>query len=136
MKNKKIGGYNTENPTRNCSIEPDKTVLKSLSLGGVGFGGAVCAVDIKDGKIVRVRPLHYDWKYTSDEIDTWEFQRNNNTFKLPLKSMPSPYSLAYKKRAYSPNRIKYPLKRIDWDPDGERNPHNRGKSKYQRISWD
>ena len=43
---------------------------------------------------------------------------------------------AYKKRTYSPNRIKYPLKRVDWDPNGERNPQNRGKSKYVRISWD
>jgi len=44
--------------------------------------------------------------------------------------------MAYKKRVYSPNRIKYPLKRIDWDPNGKRNPQNRGKSKYKRISWD
>ena len=43
---------------------------------------------------------------------------------------------AYKKRTYSPNRILYPLKRVDWDPDGERNPQNRGVSKYERISWD
>ena len=53
----------------------------------------------------------------------------------PSKSR-SPFSLAYKKRAQSPNRIKYPLKRVDWDPGGERNPQNRGKSKYRRISWD
>ena len=44
--------------------------------------------------------------------------------------------MAYKKRIYSPNRILYPLKRVDWDPNGERNPQNRGKSKYVRISWD
>lgn len=44
--------------------------------------------------------------------------------------------MAYKKRVYSPNRIPYPLKRVDWDPDGERNPQNRGISKYERISWD
>ncbi len=44
--------------------------------------------------------------------------------------------LAYKKRVYSPNRIKYPLKRVDWDPAGDRRPQNRGKSKYKRISWD
>jgi len=25
---------------------------------------------------------------------------------------------------------------VDWDPKGERNPQNRGKSRYQRISWD
>jgi anaerobic selenocysteine-containing dehydrogenase len=35
------------------------------------------------------------------------------------KSLPGPFSLAYKKRVYSPNRIKYPLKRVDWDPNGE-----------------
>jgi len=28
------------------------------------------------------------------------------------------------------------LKRVDWDPKGERNPQNRGTSKYVRISWD
>jgi len=25
---------------------------------------------------------------------------------------------------------------VDWDPAGERNPQNRGKSQYRRISWD
>ena len=53
-----------------------------------------------------------------------------------MKAVPSPWSLAYKKRTYSPNRVKYPLKRVDWDPNGERNTQNRGKSKFVRISWD
>ena len=53
-----------------------------------------------------------------------------------MKSVPGPFSLAYKKRTFSPNRIKYPLKRVDWDPNGERNTQNRGKSKYKRISWE
>ena len=28
------------------------------------------------------------------------------------------------------------MKRVDWDPAGQRNPQNRGKSKFKRISWD
>ena len=28
------------------------------------------------------------------------------------------------------------MKRVDFDPDGERNPQNRGTSGYERISWD
>ena len=28
------------------------------------------------------------------------------------------------------------MKRVDWDPNGERNPQNRGVSKFERISWD
>lgn len=33
-------------------------------------------------------------------------------------------------------RILYPMKRVDWDPKGERNQKNRGKSEFERISWD
>ena len=83
---------------------------------------------MNDGKITRVRPLHYDSKFTREQIKPWKYQRNGKTFETPVKSLPGPYSVAYKKRAYSPNRIKYPLKRVDWDPNGERNPQNRGKT--------
>lgn len=44
----------------NLAGERERTVIKSLSLGGVTTGGVPCAVDVKDGKIVRIRPLHYD----------------------------------------------------------------------------
>jgi molybdopterin guanine dinucleotide-containing S/N-oxide reductase-like protein len=114
----------------------EKTVYKALGLGGLHGGGGACAVDVKDDKIVRIRPLRYDLRYTREQINPWKVQRNGKTLDAPMKSMPAPFSLAYKKRAYSPNRVKYPLKRVDWDPNGERNTQNRGKSKYQRISWD
>jgi len=114
----------------------EKTTIKSLGLGGIISGGAPCAVDYRDGKIVRIRPLHYDWKYDKKSFNPWKIQRNGKTLEPLIKSAPSPFSLAYKKRTYSPNRIRYPLKRVDWDPNGERNPQNRGKSKYRRISWD
>ncbi len=114
----------------------DKTVIKSLALGGMLGGGAPCMVDVKDGKIVRIRPFHYDWKYRREDLNPWKFQRDGKTLEPSMKSLPSPFSLAYKKRTFSPNRIKFPLKRVDWDPGGERNTQNRGKSKYKRISWD
>ncbi len=114
----------------------DKSVIKALALGGTQGGGAPCVVDVKNGKAVRVRPLHYDWKYDVNDIKKWKLERNGHILEPLLKSVPSPFSLAYKKRVYSPNRIKYPLKRVDWDPNGERNPQNRGKSKYKRITWD
>jgi len=116
--------------------ETEKTVIKALALGGIGRGGAVCAVDTKDGKIVRIRPFRYDWKYDKKEFKPWKIEVRGKVLETLVKSVPSPFSLAYKKRAYSPNRIKYPLKRVDWDPKGERNPQNRGKSKFKRISWD
>ena len=114
----------------------DKTVIKSLGLSGGIFGAVPCAVDVSHGKIVRIRPLHFDWKYDKKKFNPWKIEKNGQVFEPLMKSLPLPYSLAYKKRVYSPNRIKYPLKRVDWDPNGERNPQNRGKSKYVRISWD
>ena len=113
----------------------EKTVLKALGLSGGMFGAAPCAVDVKDGKIVRIRPLHYDSKYDPKQFNPWKITKNGKTLEPLMKSVPSPFSLAYKKRVYSPNRIKYPLKRIDWNPNGERNTQNRGKSKFVRISW-
>jgi molybdopterin guanine dinucleotide-containing S/N-oxide reductase-like protein len=114
----------------------EKTVYRVISLGGVNGGGVPAAVDVQDNKIIRVRPLHYDSKYKKEEMNPWKIQRNGKILEPLMKSLPSPFSLAYKKRAYSPNRIKYPLKRVDWDPNGERNPQNRGISKFKRISWD
>jgi trimethylamine-N-oxide reductase (cytochrome c) len=113
----------------------EKSYIKGLSLMGAE-GGVPCAVDVKNGKIVRVRPLHYDWKYDPKEFNPWKMEARGQTFEPGLKTMIPPFGLAYKKRVYSPNRVLYPLKRVDWDPGGERNTENRGKSGYVRISWE
>src|SRR4030066_2554844 len=123
-------------PPKIALDNPDKTVMKALALGGLLGGGGECAVDVKDGKAVRIRPFHYDWKYDKKKFNAWKMKRNGQTLEPLMKALPGTFSLAYKKRTYSSNRIKYPLIRVDWDPNGERNPQNRGKSKYRRISWD
>jgi hypothetical protein len=96
-------------PPKLALDKPDKTVIKALALGGMLGGGAPCAVDVKDDKIIRVRPFHYDWKYKPKEFNPWKIKRNGKVLTPHFKSQPSPFSLAYKKRTYSPNRIKYPL---------------------------
>ena len=87
-------------------------------------------------KIVRIRPLHFDSKYKPEEFGPWKIEARGQTFEPTMRTLLPPYSIAYKNRVYSPNRVMYPLKRVDWDPKGERNPQNRGKSRYVRISWD
>jgi anaerobic selenocysteine-containing dehydrogenase len=111
----------------------EKTILKTL---GFGPNANSSAVDVKNGRIIRVRPLHFDWKYNKESFNPWKMEAHGTTFEPGMKALIGPYSLAYKKRTYSPNRILYPLKRVDWDPNGNRNPNNRGHSKYMRISWD
>ena len=93
-------------------------MYKTLGLSGGIFGAVPCAVDVKNGRIIRIRPLHYDSKYNPEQFNPWEMSKNGKSLKPVMKSLPSPFSLAYKKRLYSPNRIKYPLKRVDWPTGG------------------
>jgi molybdopterin guanine dinucleotide-containing S/N-oxide reductase-like protein len=113
-----------------------KSICKGLGFCSISGDANSSVVDVKDGKIVRIRPLHYDWKYKPEEFRPWEMKARGQLFRPSMKSLIGPFSLAYKKRAMSPNRILYPMKRVDWDPNGERNTQNRGKSGYVRISWD
>lgn len=54
-------------------------------------------------------------------------------------TLPTYYAQTYKNRVYSPARVKYPLKRVDFDhkaPANRRNVENRGKTGFVRISWE
>ena len=113
--------------------EEEKTVVKGLSFSGVTEDGNIVQVDVKNGKIIRIRPFHFDWKY---DRKPWKIEARGQVFQASMKSLIPPFTLAYKNRIHSPNRTMYPLKRVDWNPNGERNPQNRGKSRYERISWD
>jgi molybdopterin guanine dinucleotide-containing S/N-oxide reductase-like protein len=114
----------------------EKTVVKGLCFIGVGTDSNTIEADVKDGKLIRIRPLHYDKEYKIEELNPWKMEARGKAFALPIKSLIPPLSLAYKNRVFSPNRLLHPLKRVDWSPKGERNPQNRGKSGYMRISWD
>jgi len=114
---------------------PDASNLVSFSLMGGESGGA-SIVDCKDGKITRIRPYSYDTEYTDANCNPWSMEARGKTFRPPPRVLLSNLGLGYKTRVYSPNRVRYPLKRVDWDPNGERNQQNRGKSGYVRISWD
>lgn len=116
-----------------------KTTLQSIASGGTG--GDLTAVDSVDGKIVRIRPINYLDTYTKEELEPsmWKIEVGDEVFTPGYKSAPNYFALAYKNRIYSKNRVRYPLKRVDWEPGGDPekiNAANRGKSKFVRISWD
>jgi anaerobic selenocysteine-containing dehydrogenase len=124
---------------QNSRIEGDevKSYLKGLGFISSTSGDAnTSVIDVKNDRILRIKPLHYDWKYDQKQMNPWQMTARGKVFGPTMKSLIPPYSLAYKNRVYSPNRVLYPLKRADWDPQGERNPQNRGRTGYVRISWD
>ena len=77
-----------------AKFKPDKTVVRALALGGLLGGCDPAAVDVSDGKIVRVRPMHFDWKYPRDSFRSWKFERDGHTLESNYKGMPSPWSLS------------------------------------------
>ena len=94
--------------------------------------GGPLHVYVKDGRIVRTTVIEFD----DDDPPTWTMEARGKTFSPRRKGLVAPHSLAMKSVVYSDKRVLYPMKRVDFDPDGERNPQNRGKSGYERISWD
>jgi len=94
-------------------------------------GGPVF-VYVKDGKIIRITPIEFD----ESDAQPWTIEARGIKFTPPRRTTVSPHTVAWKSMVYSPDRLLYPMKRIDFDPNGERNCQNRGISGYERISWD
>ena len=94
-------------------------------------GGPVF-VYVRDGRILRITPIEFD----EDDAEPWTIEARGHRFTPPRKTTVNSHTLAWKSLIYSPDRLLYPMKRVDFDPDGERNPQNRGTSGYERISWD
>jgi anaerobic selenocysteine-containing dehydrogenase len=113
--------------------------IVSLGLCGGPMGSDAAEVYVMNGRIIRITPLHYDSEYDPKDFNPWKVEVAGKVFEPPLKSLLYPICAAYKQRAYSPNRVKYPLKRVDFDPKAppnRRNQQNRGKSGFVRITWD
>jgi hypothetical protein len=66
----------------------------------------IAVLDVKDGKIVRIRPLHFDWKYDSRQFHPYKMEARWQVFEPGMKTLLGHFSQAYKKRVYSPNRTR------------------------------
>jgi molybdopterin guanine dinucleotide-containing S/N-oxide reductase-like protein len=104
----------------------DEQIFTSCTNGGPVF------VHVKDGKVIRMRPIVYD----ETDAPGWTIEANGKKYSPLRKACVASFSLTERARLYSDDRIKYPLKRKDFDPSGDRHPETRGKSEYDRISWD
>jgi len=94
-------------------------------------GGPVYAY-VKNGKIARMEPL----QLSDDDAASWVIEAHGKRFTPPRIARVSPFTLAERSRIYGTSRILHPLKRVDFNPKGDRKAENRGKSGYVEISWD
>lgn len=112
----------------------DKVTYRSVDSYGIATNSA--KIESRDGKYIRARPLKFHEKFTEDEVRPYRFTFKDKEFKTAEKYPVPMFGYSWKNRIYSENRVLHPMKRVDWDPYGERNTQNRGKSGYERISWD
>lgn len=97
-------------------------------------GGAI-RVHVKDGKIVRVRPLIFGPE--DEKSKSWVITVGDKKITPPRRVNLTAYTIACRRRVYAESRILYPMKRVDFDPaSSDRKTQQRGKSGYVRISWD
>ena len=94
--------------------------------------GGPLYVFVKDGRIVRITPIDFDER----DAPSWTIRARGKSFTPWRRATVNPHALTLKSMVYSDKRLLYPMKRVDFDPNGERNPQNRGISGYERISWD
>ncbi|MBW1996819.1 MAG: molybdopterin-dependent oxidoreductase [Deltaproteobacteria bacterium] len=97
-----------------------------------GTTGGPVFVYVQDGRIIRITPIEFD----ESDAPSWVIEARGRRFTPPRKTTLAPYSLAFRSMIYSPKRLLYPLKRVDFDPNGKRNCTRRGESGYERIGWD
>ncbi|MEG0758531.1 MAG: hypothetical protein RR505_08985, partial [Raoultibacter sp.] len=60
-------------------VGADKTCYDNLDWCGFGTGCNVSRVDVKDNKILRVRPLRYDESYDMTRFRPWKREHNGMT---------------------------------------------------------
>ena len=123
-----------------------QTVMMTQTVGwkyGVDMGGSITRfanmtnggpvfLYVKNNKLIRITPIDFD----DNDPEPWTIKARGKTFKPPRKTTLAPHGMNWKSMLNSPDRLLYPMKRVDFDPNGERNPQNRGISGYERISWD
>lgn len=122
-------------------------LMNSMSTAGLTFGtimpdgsrrlttntnGGPMFVYVKEGRILRMTPIDLDER----DAQGWTIEARGRRFTPRRRGSINPHAQCLKSLVYSDKRILYPMKRVDFDPHGERNPQNRGKSGYVRISWD
>ena len=61
----------------------EKCSVIGVGLAGLGPGGSSTITDVRDDRILRIRPLHYDWKYDKDEVNRWKMEARRKDRRRP-----------------------------------------------------
>ena len=120
------------NLTQSASLQMGTAMPDGTQRYVTNTNGGPLFVFVKDDKIVRMTPIDLD----AEDGSSWTIHARGRSFTPKRRAMINPHAQCLKSLVYSEKRHLHPMKRVDFDPNGERNPQNRGKSGYVPISWD
>jgi len=120
------------NLSQSVKLQQGTRTRDGLTRYTTNTNGGPLFVYVKDGRVVRTTPIELD----ASDAPSWSLHARGRTFRPQRRTTVAPHGLMLKSTVYSDQRLLYPLRRVDFDPNGARNPQNRGKSGYVRISWD
>ena len=114
------------------SIKPEeiKESEKEKVFVACTFGGAIF-VHVKNGRVIKTDPLT-----VPEDVSQFRIEARGKVFEPPRKCLPDMWAHGYRRWVYDPSRVRYPLKRIGWEPGGKGRYDNRGLAEFVRISWD
>ena len=76
----------------------ERTYIKGLGFCGNGIDGNLTEVDVKDGKIIRIKPFRYTRKYKAEWFKPWKLEARGKNYEQPLKTLTPHLGREYKKR--------------------------------------
>lgn len=94
------------------------------------FGGAIFA-HVKNGRVIKTEPLTIP-----EDVRQYRIEARGKVFEPPRRCLPDMWGHGYRRWIYDPSRLRYPLKRVGWQPGGKGTYDNRGLAEFVRISWD
>lgn len=71
-----------------------------------------------------------------EDVRQYKIEAKGKVFEPPRKCLPDMWGHGYRRWVYDPSRVRYPLKRVGWEPGGKGRYDNRGLGEFVRISWD
>jgi hypothetical protein len=79
--------------TRIFSVARTRHLLKGSAFKeNEPFAGSNAAmVDVKDGKIVKIRPLHFDWKYKPEDMNPCNIKARGKIFEPGIGNFRTPF---------------------------------------------
>ncbi|MFC1901697.1 molybdopterin-dependent oxidoreductase [Chloroflexota bacterium] len=112
------------------NVEPEETEESEKVFTACTYGGAVF-IHVKNGRVIKIDPLTIP-----EDVRQYKIEARGKVFEPPRKCLPDMWGHGYRRWVYDANRVRYPLKRVGWEPGGKGRYDNRGRDEFVRISWD